>query len=102
MSWYDGAVPQAASYELCVDDVCAVGTPSQANLSSDAVDPDGWQLGSVHGPADGESAELRLVLRDAAGAEVATYEGTGSLTGECCVRWCCRSTATRWSTSPEP
>ncbi len=82
--WHEGAVPDAASYELCVDDVCAPAEPSEISMSAD-LDPDpGWQVGSIHGPADGESATVRLVLRDAAGGEVSSYEGTGSLSGECC------------------
>ena len=82
--WRDGVVPEAANYELCIDDVCSIAEPSEANLSADAIEPDGWQVSSVHGPADGDTATVRLVLRDDAGAEVARYEGNGRLTGECC------------------
>jgi hypothetical protein len=85
VSWYDGAVPLASTYELCVDDVCNPTQPSEVEMSATADSEPGWQVGSPDRPADGESATVRLEVRDAAGVELASYEGRGQLSEGCCA-----------------
>jgi hypothetical protein len=75
VSWHRAEIPAAASYRLCVHDVC------------ERVEPREWSDNRLMVGLDTSSPDdvvARLDLLDAAGEIEQTFEGRGSKSGTCC------------------